>query len=358
MPILYHYLIRQIIKFFGILLTAVISIYLAVDFFEKIDDFLEKSVPVSTAFLYFMLKIPYMIAQLIPVCILLSVLVVFGLMKKNNEIVALKSSGISIYSLVKPALFIGILFTMLLFFLFEVIVPITMDRANGIWLMDVKKKSLITSEEKNIWLKGNHSITHIKYYNPADHSVLGVTVSHFDKRFRMIKKIDAKKGLFKEGKWTLYDLMEQNRNEEDQTYTVSFHEEKIEPLDFLPEDLKRIVKKSEEMSFKELLSFIKKVESDGYSATIYRVDLYAKTAFPLVCIIMSIIGTGLALRGAKKEGIISSIAFGIGTTFLYWVFYSFCVSLGYGEMLPPIIAAWTANIVFLCFGFLILFQAQ
>lgn len=85
MPILYHYLIRQIIKFFGILLTAVISIYLAVDFFEKIDDFLEKSVPVSTAFLYFMLKIPYMIAQLIPVCILLSVLVVFGLMKKTTR---------------------------------------------------------------------------------------------------------------------------------------------------------------------------------------------------------------------------------------------------------------------------------
>jgi lipopolysaccharide export system permease protein len=358
MAIVYTYLTRQIIKFFGILLTAVISIYLVVDFFEKIDDFLEKSVPVSKAFLYFMFKIPFVIAQLIPVCILLAVLVVFGLMKKNNEIIALKSSGISIYSLVRPAVFIGILFTMLLFFLFEVIVPITMDKANEVWFSDVKKKSLITHEEKNIWLKGNRSITHIKYYNPADQSISGVMVSYFDNHFRLIKKLDAKKGLFKEGKWILYELMEQHLDEENQKYNAEFHKEKIEMLDFLPEDLKRMVKKSEEMSFKELLSFINKVESEGYDATAYRVDLYAKTAFPLVCIIMCIIGTGLALGGEKKEGIISSIAFGIGIAFLYWVFYSFCVSLGYGEMLPPVVAAWTANLVFLCFGFLILFHAQ
>ncbi|MBW1841901.1 MAG: LptF/LptG family permease, partial [Deltaproteobacteria bacterium] len=44
--------------------------------------------------------------------------------------------------------------------------------------------------------------------------------------------------------------------------------------------------------------------------------------------------------------------------FLYWIFYSFCLSLGKGEMLPPVIAAWTANLVFFCVGILTLMHAE
>ena len=58
------------------------------------------------------------------------------------------------------------------------------------------------------------------------------------------------------------------------------------------------------------------------------------------------------------KGLPVIIALGIGTAFLYWIFYSFCLSLGYGEMLPPAIAAWTANLVFLCFSLITLQYAE
>ncbi|MEA3429334.1 MAG: LptF/LptG family permease, partial [Thermodesulfobacteriota bacterium] len=139
---------------------------------------------------------------------------------------------------------------------------------------------------------------------------------------------------------------------------ITFHEKIIEKLDFMPDDLMRVVKKSEDMSFTELISYVRKIEAEGYDATSYRVDLYAKTAFPFVCIIMCMIGTGIAVRGKIKEGLPVIIACGIGIAFLYWIFYSFCISLGYGEMLPPVIAAWAANLIFLCFGALILLNAE
>ena len=41
MLILDRYFIREIFKYLGIILTAVIGIFLAIDFFEKIDDFLK-----------------------------------------------------------------------------------------------------------------------------------------------------------------------------------------------------------------------------------------------------------------------------------------------------------------------------
>jgi lipopolysaccharide export system permease protein len=201
-------------------------------------------------------------------------------------------------------------------------------------------------------------ITHIAYYNPIKKTIFGITQNKFDDEFRLVRRIDAKKGVFKGGRWILSHLMEQALNKQDRNYTVTFHDEKIEPLDFLPEDLKRVIKKSEQMNFKEILSYIQKIEAEGYDATSYRVDLYAKVAFPLVCLIMCIVGTGISLRGNQKEGLPVSIAYGIGIAFLYWIFYSFCVSLGYGEMLPPVVAAWTANLIFLCFGVFTLLNAE
>ena len=358
MSIIHKYLTREIFKCLFFVLAVVVSIYVAVDFFEKIDNFMEAGLPFSRIFVFITFKIPFIIAQIIPVCIMLSVIVVFGLMTKNNELIALKCSGVNIYYLLKPVLIVGLILSLLLFFISEVIVPITMGRANEIWLKEVKKESAVISKEKNIWIKGKRLITHITYYNPAEKAIFGISINAFDEDFRLVRRLDAKKGLFKDGQWFLYEIIEQNFNKENGQHIIKLHEEKVEELDFLPEDLKRIIKKSEEMSFNELFNYIKKVEAEGYEATIYRVDLYAKIAFPFVCLIMCLIGAEIAFKSKIKEGIPVNVACGIGIAFLYWIFYSFCVSLGYGEMLPPLVAAWSANLIFSCFGILILLNAD
>ena len=58
--------------------------------------------------------------------------------------------------------------------------------------------------------------------------------------------------------------------------------------------LKRVAKKSEEMSFKELFEYIRNIESEGYDATPYRVDFHAKFALPVACLIVSVVRTILA----------------------------------------------------------------
>jgi lipopolysaccharide export system permease protein len=238
------------------------------------------------------------------------------------------------------------------------VVPMTTAKANRIWLKDVKKKSLITSREKNIWMKGDDRITHIKYYNPKDKSVHGVTINWFDENFRLIRKIDAAKGFYHDGDWIVHEVLDQKRHPTAAVFDIRFHDQLPVALDFVPEDLKRIVKKPAEMSFKELLAYVRKVEAEGYDATVYRVDLFAKPAYAFVCVIMCIVGMGIAVRQQRRQGIFFNITYGIVAAFFYWIFYSFCLSLGYGEMLPPIIAAWTANLVFLCLGALILVGAE
>jgi lipopolysaccharide export system permease protein len=359
MSILYRYITGEIIRYFGVVVTMVIGIYLAVDFIEKIDDFMETQLPASKVVGFFIFKSPLIVAQITPIGILLAVLVVFGLMSKNNEITALKSSGISIYYLLKPTLTIGVCTTILLFGLSEIIVPLTMGKANYIWLQEVRNEAAVTSRSHNIWIKGQRQITNIKYYDPADQTVAGVIIYRFDDRFQLVQRIDAQGGRFDKGQWVLNDVMEQVLETDGENYRTLFHDEKAQTLDFMPEDLGRVAKKSEEMSIFELARYIHKVEAEGYDATTYRVDLHAKIAFPLVCIVLCLAGTGLALRSkVRKEGMALSITYGLGIAFLYWVFHSFCISLGYGEMLPPLLAAWTANFVFFVFGVWALLNAE
>ena len=149
--------------------------------------------------------------------------------------------------------------------------------------------------------------------------------------------------------------MEQVLDGKNQGYRVSFYDERIAQVDFMPQDLKHFVKKSEEMSVTELFEYIQDVESEGYDATSYRVDFHAKFAIPLICVIMC---TGIAVKRRIKEGLSISIAFGVGMIFLYWISYSFCLSLGYGDLLPPIMAAWTSNVIFTCLGIVNLINAE
>jgi lipopolysaccharide export system permease protein len=358
MTIIQKHLIKELLQYFCTVLITVVGIYVAVEFFGKIDNFLEARLPISRALAFFGLRIPFIVAQTTPVGLLLAVLIVFGLMVNNNEIVALKSSGVSIFYLFKPVLAVGLIFSALLFFLSEVLVPITIARANKIWNSEVKKESAVTSREKNIWIKGNRSISHITYFKPSDETIFGVTLNYFDAGFRLTKRIDAQKGVYTGRGWDLFNVVEQDLVKDDRSYKVTYRAKSPAKLDFVPEDLKVVAKKGEEMSYSELSAYIREVEQEGYDATSHRVDLSAKIAFPLVCVIMVIVGSSLAFWRKRKEGIAGNIFCGLGMAFLYWTLYSFCLSLGYGGVLPPVIVSWLTNVLFACVGTLMLLNTN
>ena len=358
MPILHKYLIREILKYFCIVLILVVSIYVIADYLENMDEFIFAEMSLLRALGFVLLRTPFMTVKFIPVALLLSVLITLGLMSKNNELIVLKSSGISIFYILRPILLIGFFFGALLFLISEVIVPITMVKANSILQNEIRKGSAVTSKDKNIWFKGNRKIVHIQYYQPATKTLFGVTCYYFDRDFRLRKRIDAQRGVFGPEGWVLSKIMEQILDRETGQYNVFFHNTRSEKFDFLPEDLQKVIKKSEEMNFKELLTYIQRAEAEGYDATTFRVDLYAKTAFPFICIIMCVLGTGLAAKGTISRGLPKSISLGIGIAFLYWVFFSFCLSLGYGELFPPLVAAWVANLIFLSIATVLLLNAE
>ncbi len=358
MTIVDKYLAREILKSLVVVLAVVVCLYVIVEFFNKADNFLEAGLPITRLIRYLQLKLPQIIAQITPVGLLLAVLITFGLMNKNNEIIALKSGGVSVYYLLRPVLTISIFLGILLFSLSEIVVPITISKANKIWLMEVKNKPTLTSRQRNIWVKGHRAIYFIQYFNPKNQTISGVILNFFDKKFKLTRRVDAKTGVYVQGKWVFYDSMEQVLDAESAIYNVRFHPQKSENVDFLPEDLMRVFKRSDEMNIAELFTYISEVESEGYDATTFRVDFHARFAYPVISIIVCLMATGIAVKRKSREGPSVSIGFGAALVFLYWVLHSFCLSLGYGGLLPPMISAWISNIIFSCYGVLNLMNAE
>ena len=359
MPILTRYLIKEVLKVLTAILIIVLANYIFVDFIEKSGKFVQAGLPIGLTISFFIYNIPLIISQITPVAILLAVLIVLGVMNKKNEILALKSCGVSIYVLLRPLLVLGVISACALFFLSNSVVPMSSRKANQIWMEEVRgKKANLTGSEQNIWINGNNRITHIGFFDPVQKVVKDITLYFFDDNFRLIRRLDAADGSFTSKGWHFTDILDQRREHNSDHYAVNHLNSKTINLDFSVEDLTRVAVKSEEFNFQALRQYIQKVESEGYDATIYRVDLHTKLAMPFICVIMPILGIGIALRSNLSDGVALGVAYGIGISFLYWVMMSFCISLGYGNLLPPFVAAWIANLVFMTLGGILLINAE
>lgn len=344
--IIHKYILQEFAKYFCIVQLVVICIFVVVDYLGGINRFITSGISFLRAFTFVFLRIPFFFTQLIPVIIILSIIITFGLMNKNNEILVLKSSGVNLFYLIKPLIITGLILTVTLFILTETVVPIATESANTIKLVEIKKENFSTSKEKNIWIKGDNVISHIKFYNPIKQIAFGIAVSYYDNNFKLTDRIDAQKGVYKNGKWIFYQILQQMIDKKNGERVIKFYDKKEILSPFTLDDLKGVVKKSDEMSIKELSKFIERVEAEGYDATVYKVDFQSKLAFPFICVIMCIAGAGIAMKSYLKGRIPLSVSYGIGFAFFYWVFYSFCIALGHGEILLYWVAAWMPNIVF------------
>ena len=358
MSCLHKYWLKEFFRFFFIIQFLILVLFVFIDYLSRMERFLNSDISMTGALGYVLLKVPFMFVQLTPASILLATIMVFGLMNRNNELLAIKSSGISIYFLIKPAILVGLILAMLMFFLGETIIPITMARSNYIKYNVINKRHNIYSARKNIWIKSENRLVHINFFDPVQQLVAGVTVTSLGKDFSLVSRIDAQKGYYKQGKWVFENIIEQVYDENSVDYDVKLYDKKTIALAIKPADLEEVSKKSDAMSFFELKKYVSKVEYEGYDAATYKVDLNAKIAFPFICIIMVLTGAATGMRSFVKENIPVAIAIGVVIAFMYWIIYGFCLSLGYGTVLPPIISAWAANLFFLCFGILYLINTE
>ena len=126
------YLLRSFVYYFVLLTVGFILLFEVFTFFELLDDFAQHRAGAVEIALYFIYLACYLFYQLAPLAALVSVLVTLGVMTKNNELVAFKASGLSLYRIALPLLLAGVFLAASLLILDDTYLPYANQRQDAL----------------------------------------------------------------------------------------------------------------------------------------------------------------------------------------------------------------------------------
>jgi lipopolysaccharide export system permease protein len=357
--------IKEFLKVFAIISIGLSSIFGLVGLIDKIDNFLPYNPPPSFFIKYWIFSIPKYLTYLLPMATLLSILFVFSMAVKRKEIVAIKASAGKMKSILSPFVIIGVVLVFLGFFIGEIIVPLSAKKNTYITNIITKKKKESAFKDGVLFMKGRDgSIIRIGLYVQNENMSKDVSIYKID-REGLVEKIDAERATWQDNLWRLkgiriYDFKRGIiRNIDEMTY------DGISSLEVFQAETYKI----EEMTIVELIRYNKRLKEAGFRNTKLLVDINSRLSYSFINLFMLLLGIALSLTHdfseqkllkiisikKIKEGTFGGgiIAAGLGLliSLIYWFGYSFFLSLGYAEVVPPIIAPWIIPIIFGCVSF-------
>ena len=185
----------------------------------------------------------------------------------------------------------------------------------------------------------------------------GVTVLEVDQTsFRLQSRLDARRAHWTPDGWELTDGAFREFGPRGEVQTIPFVMTAIELREDI-DDFTKIHKPIGAMSYWELREYVTRLEATGYQVKKYTVELYSKLSFPWVNLIMVLVAIPFSLqspRGGRLFGVGLAIAIMAGYLVVHYVALAFARA----DLLPPLMAAWTANIIFIGLGTSLLLRAR
>lgn len=354
MTILSRYILREVLRIFGMCFAGLMTVYLVIDFFEKLRKFLKPDVELADILLYFLFMTPHISFQIAPVAVLMATLLSIGLLSRSNEITAMRSCGISLFRIMLPFLGFAAAVSWMLFIMSAVIVPISTLRAEYIKALRIEHKDPKTIfRSDRTWIQsGNQTLVNIEAVESLGTTLKGVSVYRLGQDFQLKEFTEAETARYSQRGWVLHDGIERRLSPEGKTETSTFATKPIH-LDQIPEDFNTWLGfESQEMTLVDLKAYAERLRRDGYNFSRYLTDYYGRVAFPFVSLVMAVVGIALSLRltGVRGGGMAIGIGQALVIAFLYWTAHSVAITLGRSGALIPILAGWFANLVFFSFG--------
>lgn len=350
MKIIDRYIVREFLLPFFCCLSVFISLYIVIDLFNRLEDILKHHVEGLVLLQYYLAFLPIIFVRTAPMAALLSTLYVLGNLNKYNEVTALKATGLNIWRLTLPFFYLGLMISIATLVINDKVVP----QANLISTtvkeeqLDKEKKDLQQRIIKNIALYGTHNrLIHVQRFHVQNDLLKQITILEQDENKYVTAKIQAKEAKWIKDRWVFFDCVVYNFNKQGSVIDEpSSFKKMIIDIEEKPKDFLRREASSEFMSYRELKGYIQRLSGSG--AKIVQkllVDLYHKIAFPFVSLVIMFLGIPFALS-AQGTGKIAGIGLCIVIAFFYYAMEALSLALGNQGALPPLLAAWFANILF------------
>jgi lipopolysaccharide export system permease protein len=341
------YIIKKFLLALFFSLAGFVFIYLITNFLENIGYFVDRKVTLFTIFKYYLLFSPKIILLLMPLATLMGVYFSLGLITKNNEVLALRGLGISPFRIYKPIFIYGFLISIIIFSFNLSLIPRSRELLKEFKTSQIDKvKDFRKSYGRNInYITESGKIVNIKRLD--ENIIYGIHILDY-KKGKLVSRIDAEKGEWKDSSWTLSDVYIRHFVAE-RIFLESKEKETIEDLKIPPEELTKSKRDPLNLYFSELHSYIKNLERSGQKSTAERIEMLERITYPFVSFIILFFGCPLALE-VKRRGLLFGFGLGTLSSFTFWGIIQFFKELGINGSLPPSLSILIPNILFLSIG--------
>ena len=361
--ILDEYVIRQFLSMFFMVLSGFVLLMLVFTFFELVGDIIRNKIPLTTVGLYLLNLTPSMLYTIAPLAVLIAVLVTFGLLNRNSEIIAMKATGISLYRLVVPIVSIAAILAVTLFLFDEFYLPQANRRQEALRNFIKGRPPQTVLHPEQTWIFGHPRngeparIFYYKFFDRDRNEFANLSVFEFDpSTFALSRRIFATRVFWDDNAaaWRFQngwvrEFQGANQRKFREFINTNFSEIHEEPGYFKKESVQ-----SQEMNFGQLDRYIRDLKQSGFDTMRLRVALWHKLAYPLIAVVMAMLAIPFALSMGRR-GSLSGIATAIGVALAYWVVDGLFAAMGNVNYLPAPLAAWSSDILFgLTGGYLLL----
>jgi LPS export ABC transporter permease LptG/LPS export ABC transporter permease LptF len=354
-PVLVHvvdtYVLSGFVFYFVLLLLSFVMMYQMFEFFRLLSDTIKNNIAFSRILSYHLFLAPRLVYYFAPAAVMASVLVVFGVFSKNNEVTAFKASGISAYRLAAPVLLASLLLSGSLFAFDHYWVP-EFDRRQDQIYNEIKGRPPQTYlQAGRTWFYGlQDRVYNYKYIDPAERVIVGVNIYEIDpERFRLKRHISAQRARWAPGlnKWVFENGWSSDL---DGNYVRKFDPfpdgaRTFPELQETPDYFLKEAKQSVQMNYLELQTYIDELKRSGFDTTPLQVQFHKKFSKPVFALILALVSIPFAFT-AGNRGAMTGVGISFAIFILYWSTDQVSEQVGNLGQLSAAVAAWSPDVIF------------
>jgi lipopolysaccharide export system permease protein len=342
------------------IMLGLLAMFSFFDLIQELDSLGRGDYDLSKMLVFVLLSIPGHIYDVVPVAVLVGMMYSLGTLARNSELVVMRVSGLSIVNIGYILIKVGLLFTVLTFFVGELITPISEKMAQR---MRIKATDSVIAQDfrSGLWVKDGKSYVNAETVLP-DASLLNIHIYEFDENFKLRSISIAKKAAFIDERWSLSEVTQTKyktyKKIEHNNVQTQFFNKANWNSSIRPELLNVLLVAPEKMSAWNLYSFINHLQANKQKTTRYDVALWSKMIYPLACMVMVILALPFGFLQQRSGGTSAKIFIGVMLGVTYQIMNRVFTHLGVLNDWPPLMSAIAPTILFLFAGLGLLFMIE
>lgn len=339
-----RYIARTYLKIAGLSFLALLGLFYISTFLDKSDKVFKGQATLAEVATLLVYSTPKFVYFVIPIATLLSALVTFGMLSRSSELTVMKACGISLYRASLSVVVLSLVFSAAIFGLEERVLARANRQAE---IVDAKVRGRtprVFDAMNRQWVVGRTgAIYHYSYFDPQRRELARLTIYEpREDSVALSSATSAERAQYKQG-WTGHHV----RVGQFATGSPEWTEFPERPLMLEPPEYFETEQPvAEMMTVAELRRYVDELSASGVNVVNLAVELQHKLAFPFVTLVMTLLAIPFGVSTGRR-GALYAIGIGIILALSYWIVTSLFVALGKSGLLPPVLAAWTPNIIVL-----------